>query len=122
MEVKKHTVIVAEDDPIIAWQIKKLLIPWSNLEQLYFDNAEAATIQLNLQCPNLIITNLKLAHGWINPDFLQVLRQCDCQVIIMTGLCDIRLQPDLSVLVSPNFLYKPFNSVQFRECIASLLV
>ena len=122
MAEKNQLIVVAEDDPIIAWQIKLQLDLWSNIEKKYFDDESEAAAYLRNHSPDLIITNLRLIHGWIGIELWQAINSCHCQVLVMTGLRDERLHSNISSLFSPNFLFKPFNALQFREWIIKLLL
>jgi hypothetical protein len=42
------------------------------------------------------------------------------KLLILTGLRDENLQPDLENLMDPFFLYKPFTALQLKNCIENL--
>ncbi len=112
MESKGCVVVVVEDDPIISWNLRKQLEPLIPGGVKYFDTQEQARIYLRSNRPDLIITNLRLLDGWIEKSYYSALKSASQQILILTGLRDERLHPDLASAGEHSFLYKPFTSLQ----------
>ena len=121
MESIKCSVVVVEDDPIICWDIRRQLEALLPGAVQYFDSQEQTRTYLRSHHPDLIITNLRLLDGWIEKSYCKALKSTSEMVLILTGLRDERLHPKLDIVEKLSFLYKPFTSLQLRNCIENLV-
>jgi response regulator RpfG family c-di-GMP phosphodiesterase len=121
MESVACSVVVVEDDPIIGWDLRKQLDALLPGGVQYFDSQEQTSSYLRSHQPDLIITNLRLLDGWIDKAYYTALKSASKRLLILTGLRDERLHPDLEEAGKHSFLYKPFTSLQLRSCIQNLV-
>ena len=117
MSSKSLRIVIAEDDPIICWHLDKLLSYLPNAEKIFFETQSEVENHIDKHVPDIVIVNLRLLKGWVNLALLNSLKSLDCQIIILTGLRDERLQPELSYRADYRFLYKPFTKNQLRNCV-----
>jgi DNA-binding NtrC family response regulator len=120
MRIVDCKVVVVEDDPVISWHLSRQLQACSCQSVVYFESKREVLIYLVTERADLMITNLKLFDGWANKDYLEFLDMEVDKLLILTGLRDENLQPDLENLMDPFFLYKPFTALQLKNCIENL--
>lgn len=120
MNIAGCKVVVVEDDAVISWHLNQQLQACSCQSVAYFESKREVLIHLITERADLMITNLKLFDGWADKDYLQFLDMEVDKLLILTGLRDENLQPDLGILINPLFLYKPFSALQLKNCIENL--
>ena len=112
------SVLILEDDPVIAWQLKieltKLGYPIHSLA-----NNEIDVDSISVFGELIVLCNLKLLSGWVSEGFIKEIYKRTDQLIILTGLTDPNLMPPILKNLAVSYLNKPFNTVQLRNCIQS---
>ena len=120
MKVAGCKVVVVEDDPVISWHLDRQLAAMSCQTVTHFESKREVLEHLHTERADLMITNLRLFDGWADHDYLQLLDIEVNKLLILTGLRDENLQPELDTSTNPTFLYKPFTSLQLKNCIENL--
>lgn len=114
-------IIVLEDDPIISWDLTTRLRGLHYLSKVADDQDSASHLWSKQGRFDIAITNLKLSDGWIDQAFVDQLNANVNRVIILTGLHDEALYNLSDFTVPCIILYKPFTSLQLKNCLSSIL-
>lgn len=119
--LKKYTIVIIEDDPLVNESVKSSLIDKYQRIETFIDPAIALN-QLHRLAPDLIILDIFL--GYANGlDILEQLRKqgYNMPVIIMTAFSDIKMAVRAMKLGAEDFLVKPLDLDQLEVTIERAL-
>jgi len=119
--LKKYTIVIIEDDPLVNESVKSSLIDKYQRIETFTDPAIALN-QLHRLAPDLIILDIFL--GYANGlDILEQLRKqgYNMPVIIMTAFSDIKMAVRAMKLGAEDFLVKPLDLDQLEVTIERAL-
>ena len=114
---KNKSVLILEDDVLIALQIQEELEKIGNVDYHIVDTKSAVQKFLDTQRFQLIIFNLRLIDGWLNVEHIRRLRKVSDQLLLTTGYNDLEFIESMCIKDNVRFLFKPYSLRQLRLAI-----
>lgn len=112
-----RTVLLIEDEPIIAWEVERKLQSWGFRNVIVKESMEESKELLHSDQCDIVISNLRLIDGWVDYDFAELLKKGNTHLILLTGLRDEELHKVDWRPIQPKFLFKPYTSFQLKQIL-----
>jgi two-component system, response regulator PdtaR len=121
------TVLAAEDEQIVALDLKKILIKNGLKVSAVVSSGEALIEQYKIQKPDIIISDINLKGNCSGIDAVRILNPTDnTPVIFLTGYGDKKTFEKLQEPYPCAFLIKPFDETELikliHECVAKYII
>lgn len=115
--LKESTVLLIEDEAIIAWEVEAKLRKWGIGYIIVKESMEESRDLLLSNHCDIIISNLRLIDGWIDYHFAELLKKGKTHLILLTGLSSMDMHKVDWRPIKPKFLFKPFTSLQLKKVL-----
>ncbi len=106
------TVLLIEDDPIIAYWMEKTMDKWGDFEITVCDESEEYKEKKEYPFFDIVLCNLKLVDGWMPRSTIENIKKRTNRFIILSGLAD---DSYYDLYKNHEHILKPFNEVQLKK-------
>ncbi len=120
MNILLERIILVEDDPIISWQMTRHLHKLGYRVLDVFTDYQEAEIEIYQHRPDLVISNLRLADGWVDAMYLKMIVRNTHKLIICTALSNASMYLDILHKLPISILYKPFAMCQLEKFLENM--